>query len=462
MKKLSVILALTLCLVMVAFAFASCGPKKPASTTADGTAPSSTTAKTECNHVWGELEVDTPATCSAPGIKSRYCTICDAQDPDSITEIPQLDHTPGTEFVVDKEPTCRDKGYKSIHCLVCGLPIADTVEELDVDPKKHDVDAWVVDKEPTLLDPTGGARHGTCTICNEPVNEGIAWTQPMVYQTNWDAAARAASPYSIKNPDRKTVDIFGVKTNITKARGNGHYYPDESNENVGNDLLVEFSFLYNETMANATQDATLAVMNIENNNVFNINLKTGKITAKIRTENGGDSYVFESPSAVSHAVSIGEYGWHRFAMRMSQTAAIEDDAVKYTVIATAYLDGVKIFEIDKTNYALYKHNKGTPSGLLYTATIEDDKLVYQDLGTDGHFNDVYIMVEEIDKNESDPNAGYVVVADFKVTCGQDFVQQVEPNATPAAADDFVLDDKGTPDDTADDVTCPAKIYYQAQ
>lgn len=30
------------------------------------------------------------------------------------------------------------------------------------------------------------------------------------------------------------------------------------------------------------------------------------------------------------------------------------------------------------------------------------------------------------------------------------------------ADDFVLDDNGTPDDTADDVTCPAKIYYQAQ
>ena len=43
MKKLSVILALILCLVMVAFAFASCGPKKPASTTADGAAPSSTT-----------------------------------------------------------------------------------------------------------------------------------------------------------------------------------------------------------------------------------------------------------------------------------------------------------------------------------------------------------------------------------------------------------------------------------
>ena len=94
--------------------------------------------------------------------------------------------------------------------------------------------------------------------------------------------------------------------------------------------------------------------------------------------------------------------------------------------------------------------------------VEDDKLVYKDLGADdGHFNDVYIMVEEIDKNESDPNAGYVVVADFKVTCGQDVVQQVEPNATPAAADNFVLDDKGTPDDTADDVTCPAKIWYKA-
>ena len=74
MKKLTLALALILCLVLCVFAFASCGPKKPASTTAKGTTPASTTADTECNHVWGEFEVDTPATCTAPGVKSRYCT----------------------------------------------------------------------------------------------------------------------------------------------------------------------------------------------------------------------------------------------------------------------------------------------------------------------------------------------------------------------------------------------------
>ena len=456
MKKLYVTLALVLCLVLCVFAFASCDKKgKKASTTAAGT--------TDCAHAWGDFVVDLEPTCADPGVKSKYCTICGAQDPNSVTDIEPLPHTEVADYTVDTPATCSAEGYESKHCAVCGQIIASTVRKIDKDPKAHVVESWVT-TEPTLLAPDGN-RSGVCKLCNEPVNEAIAWTPPMVYLTNWDAAARAASPYSIKNPDRKTVDIFGVKTNITKARGNGHYYPDESNENVGNDLLVEFSFLYNETMANATQDATLAVMNIENHNVFNIDLKNGKITARIRTagEGGPDEYLFESPSAVSHAVSIGEYGWHRFAMRMSQTAEIKDDAVKYTVIATAYLDGVKIFEIDKTNYALSKHNKGTPSGLLYTATIEDDKLVYKDLGSgDAHFNDVYIMVEDIDANASDPNAGYVVVADFKVTCGQKVVQNVEPNATPAAADNFVLDDKGTPDVTTDDVTCPAKIYYQAQ
>ena len=453
MKRLYLTLAFVLCIVLCVFAFASCEKKKTAATTTAG--------KTECAHVWGDYVVDLEPSCSDPGIKSKYCSKCGAQDPASVTEIAMLDHTPAETFTVDTPANCSTLGYQSKHCTVCGQIIAATVEPIEKNPDVHDVESWVT-VEPTLLNPNGG-KTGTCKLCHEPVNEPIAWT-PMVYQTNWDAAARAASPYSIKNPDRKTVDIFGVKTNITKARGDGHYYPDESNENGGNDLLVEFSFLYNETMANATQDATLAVMNIENNNVFNINLKTGKITARIRSagEGGPDEYLFESPSAVNHAVSIGEYGWHRFAMRMSQTAVIEDDAVKYTVIATAYLDGVKIFEIDKTTYALSKHNKGTPSGLLYTATIEDDNLVYKDLGVgDAHFNDVYIMVEDIDANASDPNAGYVVVADFKVTCGQDVVQKVEPNATPAAADNFVLDDKGTPDDTTDDVTCPAKIWYKA-
>lgn len=446
MRKLYLTLALVLCLAFVVFAFASCGKeKKPASTTTDPSA---------CVHEWGEYVVEVQATCKNAGLKARYCKKCDAQDPEVI-EIPTIAHTESADYKTISAPTCKDVGWETKYCTQCFSNLDDTLKEIPADVNAHELGAWTVVKQPTLLDPTDGSRTATCKLCNEPVNEVIAWTPPMVYLTNWDASARAESPYSIKNPDRKTIDIFGVKNNITKLRGeNGHYYPDDTNENQGNDLLVEFSFLYNDTMANATEDATLAVMYIENHNLFDINLKDGKITAKVRTDNGGDSWIYPTDAA-EQEVSIGEYGWHRFGMRIHQTTSIDSsNEVKYTVIATAYLDGVKILELDKTNFALSKHNGNSKySGLLYTAEIEDDHLVYKDLDADGHLCDAYIMVEEIDKNENDPNAGYLVVADLEMSCGQNFKQSVEKVASPAAADPFVA---------AEGVNLPAKIYYKAK
>ena len=229
------------------------------------------------------------------------------------------------------------------------------------------------------------------------------------------------------------------------VKGDDHFYG-------GNDLLIEFSFLYNSTMANASQDGTLAVMYIENNNLFNVNLKTGKITA---SERAGDVFVYPTPEAIAldssvKTVDIGEYGWHRFSVRIHEDAVNNAGEVEYTVIATAYLDGVKVLELDKTAYALSKHNGSTGyTGLLYTATVENDELVYADLGSDMHC-DVYVMVECIYANQNDANAGYVVVADVDINCAADFVEDVQAVADPAAQT-FVA---------AEGVELPAAIYYE--
>ena len=460
MKKLSTALALILCLVLCLFAFASCSKKGKTEDTTK--VPDTTPGETECTHVWGEYTVDKEATCTKEGSESIYCTICEAKKDGSTRPIAKKAHTPSEDYKTVTPATCTTDGLEAKYCTVCqtvleGEGMTRPIVAAGTD---HVVTAWDEEVEATLLNQ--GYKKGKCSICEAPVEE-YSESKPVVYLTNWSPEERAGNPYTLVNPDYKTdttKTIFGAKSNVTSLRGsNGHFYPDESNENAGNDLLVEFSFLYNETMANATKDATLAVMYIENNNVFNIDLKTGKITARIRTagEGGPDEYLFESPSAVSHAVSIGGYGWHRFAMRISQTAVIEADAVKYTVIATAYLDGVKIFEIDKTNYALYMHNKGTPSGLLYTATIENDALAYKDLDADGHFCDVYIMVEENYKNAGDPNPGYLVIGDLNFACGNEFKQDVVALTDPIAKT-LVLDDKGT-EDAADDVVVPASFFY---
>jgi len=48
-----------------------------------------------------------------------------------------------------------------------------------------------------------------------------------------------------------------------------------------------------------------------------------------------------------------------------------------------------------------------------------------------------------------------------MTCGRDFVQQVEAVSDPEA-DTFTFDDMGTPEDETDDVVRPAAIYFKAK
>ena len=233
MKRIHVTLALILCLVICAFAFASCGPKKPASTE-----PATTPATTDgnsgvCQHVWGEFEVDTPATCTAPGSKSKYCTLCDAQDPDSITEIPQLAHTPADEFTIDKEPTCMEGGFKSKHCTVCGNPVADTVLPIDPDPTKHNVENWNVTSAVSLFNETG-EREGICTICEKKVKEVLTF-QPNVQECS-DSTRSGEKEY------------IPAQSSILSVQGDKHFYAIDADPD--NDLLMEFSILWNPTMLN--------------------------------------------------------------------------------------------------------------------------------------------------------------------------------------------------------------------
>ncbi|MBP5610031.1 MAG: hypothetical protein J6X72_01650, partial [Clostridia bacterium] len=330
MKKLTIALALILCLLMCVFCFASC--KKKNKTTNETTA--ATTVEATTAHV----------------------------------------HTPAADFTVDQQPTCVRAGSKSKHCTVCNEIITETVTSVPA-TGEHTVEEWT-ETPSTLI--RAGSKTGTCTVCHQPVTETFEKTEPIIYLTNWDDATRMADPNSILNPDYtndKPTEhyIFGVKKNVKSIIGNdGIFYPTEENDK-GNDLLIEFSFLYNDTVAaNASGDGTIAVMYVENNNVFNVDLKSGKITAKERT---GDAYILPTPEDIAadasvKQVAIGEYGWHRFAARIHEDAKIEADAVVYTVTASAYLDGVKIFEVDKTTWAT-QNFAGNYTGLLYTAEIEE-------------------------------------------------------------------------------------------
>ncbi|MBP5427846.1 MAG: hypothetical protein J6Z04_00975 [Clostridia bacterium] len=506
MKKLTLALVLILCLVLCVFAFASCGPKKPASTTAGGTTPASTTAETECNHVWGEFEVDTPATCTAPGVKSKYCTICDAQDPDSITEIPKLDHIPGEEYVIDQKPNCSEKGSKSKHCTVCGQPVADTVLEIDFDSNEHVIEEWNVTEEPTLL--ADGSRTGTCTLCHSPVVE--AYPLP-VYNSK-----------AFEGPYASGSSVVFSKT-VGEISGESKTFHPTDAKPDGNDLWVEYSFLWNDTLANWNQSKSeMSLTGFKNENgsyrhlyyVYGKDGQSGDCPYRGHFDystylqgyekghewecaqeigNGQPRYKAGWDSPVSRASSPYIYdeesqpvgGWHRIGIRFHQEIEINDEddekgVIVYTGYSELYVDGVQVWKVlldmqgkwdsAKSEWVINKGYAGKGTAdlksndlLLWYAKTELDENDVADEWT--LYNGVYykdhddmIVYGSMDRFANSTEAAYASFYDVIWTCGDGFVRNVTPIADPAART-ITLNDMGT-EDAEDDLIVSAAIFYE--
>lgn len=239
------------------------------------------------------------------------------------------------------------------------------------------------------------------------------------YHSNWDSATRSANPYSLNGT------TFGVKKEAKSLyTGGERYFPNELNGYAGNDLLVEFSFLYNNTMSNA-KDTVLTVMYAQDYNLFNIDLgASGVITSRARE---GDVVLYKADD--SGNIPIGGYGWHRFGVRIHQEAINDNGVEDYKIIATAYLDGEKIFEVDKTAWVqtTFPSTHKTYTGKLFTLIPYTNRLIYDKITKSC---DVYVMVEDIYKSSA--NAGYLVLQDLSFSCGQTFEQQVTKVVSPAS------------------------------
>ena len=90
--------------------------KKSSSSSGGSSAPSTpTTPDTSCSHNWGVgdgwVEVN-PATCTAPGLKERVCTLCSESE---TQEIPKLNHNMGAEVVL-VPATCVEAGTNVSVC----------------------------------------------------------------------------------------------------------------------------------------------------------------------------------------------------------------------------------------------------------------------------------------------------------------------------------------------------------
>ena len=163
MKKLSVILALVLCLVLTVFAFASCDKKDKKDTDAT-TAKPATTAE--------------PATTAAPATTTAEID----------TLAPHV-HVAG-DYEVDFPPTCVSEGEQSQYCVECDALIEGSTVKIPVDPNAHVIDEWVED-DVSLLNPTG-KKTGHCTACNRDIVKDIAY-EPVIWNANNKTSAISAT-----------------------------------------------------------------------------------------------------------------------------------------------------------------------------------------------------------------------------------------------------------------------------
>ena len=436
MKKLTVTLALVLSLVLCVFAFASCdksgkgGATTAANTTAGATAGATTGGETEHVHTpAAEYTIDRQATCTSAGSKSYHCTVCKEIIPETVVGIDPLPHTQEPEITILQKPTCNAVGSKAYLCQVCGEVIDSTIEDIPIDPNAHKVEEWNV--EPTLLNPTVEAT-GECSICHNPVTETHTYEPPI---TTFTTGGMKYRPVSVTLGDVRGEDK--------------HFYPTEADPD-GNDLYVEFSILWNETLGNLDTAYMIGSVGskpffflaphagakyadspfagtFEWPGHFEIPISDSEVTTPA-TMCGASENFSDYPNIAGTDQEHPEYGWHRMGIRIHMElldGKTGEDLKDYEQISTVFVDGVALCKLS-TDPAKGLANDATK--LFTAAPDEGGTVVYSDMDE----NTVVPFEIPTAKSKVDTTA-CIAVDDVSVTCGKGFVMSVEKVTNPTAA-----------------------------
>ena len=446
MKKLTLSLALILCLVLSAFVFASCGKDKAKSTTA-----ATTVGNAECAHEWNtEYTIDTPATCARVGSKSIHCVKCGAQKPGSVEEVEKLAHTESADYIVDLEPNCSENGYKSKHCTVCGAIIDSTIETIDADPAKHVVEEWET-VEPTLL--SNGTKTGTCTLCHLPISEEVEETY-----VEWTYTTETGTVHSY------TKNLGDL---LLSAEDELHFYPTAENP-AGLDYRIEYSFLWNPSLlkmsSNNNTQAQVLTASIGDQDTYWMALTTNAYDTSNKVAPGGFEFIAcrtveYGPAGMSQLTATGgkvgttyadfpniggttapdlndlnnghEWGWHRLAFVVHQDLLNEDavkngDNASYRMTYTCYVDGVKIYTLSNRSDPAFNASTYRAENMLFKAEADGaGGINYTDTGKSATW-------VKIPATKTVEGNAYAVFADEAVFVGNDFAQKVVKVTNPAA------------------------------
>ena len=226
---------------------------------------------------------------------------------------------------------------------------------------------------------------------------------------------------------------------------------------TGNDLLIEYSVLYNEYL----------VQYLKNDNGPSVTARIGKedfsknspLSWWTPCANCYDCYCvypggFESTAHIETPVSDGEvttpvgmvssggtytdypniggsdpenpeYGWHRIGFRIHEEVTALPTAnteAEYLITVTTYVDGVAVAKLQGPL------NDDRTANYLYTATYNasSGKVEYTDIGSDKYVFLYRMKYKGITaSSDKDKHFAYCVFADAIASCGKEFVQQVE-------------------------------------
>ncbi len=291
---------------------------------------------------------------------------------------------------------------------------------------------------------SSGTKTGTCSVCNLPgVTEYTEKTTPVIFNGK-DSSAPSGWGYGANFfPDRIYLQTF--------ASSNGYFYPTDEHPE-GQDLLVEFSLLWNNTLNLGTSSNNIVIGRIDTKGG---NPKATPTWLHLGTgdhccphvggfELGDIGTVLYGPDSADNATAehysfIGDYGWHRIGVRWHQDAEIVSGSVSYKLTYTVYVDGLEVNKVQVADSVI------SNNVLLYTASISDGHLVYSNI-SDGNKTLSWLRAENFFGSSSNK---ILALADYSVTAGQNFVQSVMPAENNVGA---TLATGGTP--------LPATEYYQ--
>ena len=395
-------------------------------------------------HTWADTATtDVEATCTTDGSASIKCTACFAVKEGS-TEVIPADHVWGIIATMDTPATCTEAGVKSIKCLLCNEKQTGSEQEI---PALGHSDVPVV-VTPTFF--SEGLAEGKCSACNETLSYTVPKTDVTVIVSDSSTKNNVAPNYA---------------AGIADAMNGKTFAPTEDNPN-GNDLYLEFSILWNDTMANIDGNgigwghmANSSDVTIESDSIVkafswlyyknNSSNEWCPFAGGFEFSEGVKSFEFgpewrkntsSNPTTEEdYTIIDGLDGWHRIGLQYHQNVNVVAGQVTQDVTITVYIDGVKTNEMI-VNWGDF----------FYTAEIVNGEMVYTDnVDVESYFAVFYRIGNPALQSGVTDNA-YFIFADCILSVGDGFVLDVAPVTDPAA-------DTFSPEE---DVELSAKMYYQ--